>query len=277
MGQTAPSEKRRKVTMPVRQRKLRRPGYGEPMGAAWRVVWLVLYYPVAALIQHRYRHIERIPQHGPAILVVNHVSHIDPFLVAKLVLDAARVPRFLAKDSIFDVFAVGAAMRGMGHIPVRRGTTDARQSLDAAVAALHAGKIIVLHPEGTVTRDPMGWPMAGKTGVARLAHLVPEVPVIPIAQWGIQESIDLYAKKVRLFPRPRHVLSVGEPIDLRELRDQPATSAVLKAITDVIMRRLRDDVAALRGVPAPTGSLFVWRRPDQRPMPAREQPPGDAA
>lgn len=263
--------------MALRQRKMRRPGYGEPMGVAWRVVWLVLYYPVAALIRQRYRHIERIPQQGPAILVVNHVSHVDPFLVAKFVLDAARVPRFLAKDSIFDVFAVGTAMRGMGHIPVRRGTADARQSLAAAVAALQAGKIIVLHPEGTVTRDPMGWPMTGKTGVARLAHLVPDVPVIPIAQWGVQESIDLYHKKVRLIPRPRHVLSVGEPIDLRELRGQPATSAVLKAITDVIMLRLRDDVAALRGVPAPTGNLFVWRRPEQRLVQAPEQPRGDAA
>jgi len=28
-------------------------------------------------------------------------------------------------------------------------------------------------------------------------------------------------------------------------------------VTDVIMRRLRDDVAALRGEPAPTGPLFV--------------------
>ena len=60
--------------------------------------------------------------------------------------------------------------------------------------------------------------MAGKTGAARLATLAPDVPVIPVAQWGVQESIDLYAKKVRLFPRPRHVLSVGEPVDLSAFR-----------------------------------------------------------
>jgi 1-acyl-sn-glycerol-3-phosphate acyltransferase len=260
-----------------RLRKLRRPGSGEPMGAAWRFVWLVLYYPVSALVRVQYRHIERIPQQGPAILVVNHVSHVDPFLVAKFVLDAARVPRFLAKESIFEVFAVGPAMRAMGHIPVRRGTTDARHSLAAAVQALRSGKVIVLHPEGTVTRDPLGWPMAGKTGVARLAHLVPEVPVIPIAQWGVQNSIDLYQKKVKLLPRPRHVLSVGEPIDLQQLRAQEPTGHVLKAITDVIMRRLRDDVAELRNVPAPTGALFVWRRPGQRALPEPEELHGDVA
>ena len=109
------------------------------------------------------------------------------------------------------------AMRVMGHIPVKRGTTDARQSLSAAVDALEHGQVIVLHPEGTVTRDPDGWPMMGKTGAARLSSLVPDVPVIPVAQWGVQDQIDLYRKKVRLIPRPTHVFSVGEPVDLQRI------------------------------------------------------------
>lgn len=245
----------------ARLHKLRRPGYGEKMGPGWRFVWLVLYYPVSGLFRLQYRHMERLPQQGPVIVVTNHVSHIDPFLVAKFVLDAARVPRFLAKDSIFEVPAVGWGMRIMGHIPVRRGTTDARQSLAAAVEALENGNVLVLHPEGTVTRDPDGWPMAGKSGAARLATLAPDVPVIPIAQWGVQEQVDLYTKTVKLIPRPRHVISVGEPVDLSAFRDREPTVAVLHEITDVIMRRLRDDVAELRGEPAPTGDLFRWSRP----------------
>ena len=245
--------------------KLRKPGRGETLGLVWRLVWLVLYPPVSLLIKTRYLNLARIPRSGPVIVVVNHVSHIDPFLVAKMVIDAARTPRFLAKDSIFDVPVVGGAMRGMGHIPVKRGTTDARQSLAAAVDALRAGKVIVLHPEGTVTRDPDGWPMAGKTGAARVALLArdsgTEVPVIPVVQWGVQESIDLYAKKVRLFPRPRHTISVGTPIDLSRWRDSPQSAAVLHEISEAIMRRLRSDVAELRGLPEPAGDLFVWVRP----------------
>lgn len=248
----------------ARLAKLRRPGHGEKMGPGWRFVWLVLYWPVSFLVKVRYLRMERIPQDGPAIIVINHVSHIDPFLVSKFILDAARVPRFLAKDSIFDVFAVGPAMRVMGHIPVKRGTTDARQSLAAAVAALERGDILVLHPEGTVTRDPDGWPMVGKTGAARLATLVPDVPVVPIAQWGVQDSIDLYKKRVKLFPRPKHVMSVGDPIDLSAFRDVPPTMRVLKEITDVIMRQLRADVAELRGLPAPEGAPFVWRRAGEK-------------
>src|SRR5437764_13168945 len=274
-GGLQPDTASRRGELVARLHKLRRPGYGEKMGPGWRFVWLVLYYPVSGLVKVRYRHIERIPQQGPMIIVTNHVSHIDPFLVAKFVLDAARVPRFLAKESIFDVPAVGWGMRVMGHIPVKRGTVDARQSLAAAVSALENGGVIVLHPEGTVTRDPDGWPMVGKTGAARLATLVPDVPVIPIAQWGVQDQFDLYKKRIKLIPRPRHTISGGEPVDLSAFRGREPTPAVLREATEVIMRRLRDDVAALRELPAPTGALYHWVRSSERKPDTKRA--GDAA
>jgi len=59
-------------------------------------------------------------------------------------------------------------------------------------------------------------------------------------------------------------MSIGEPIDLSEYRDKQVTGAVLREITDVLMHRLRGDVAELRGVPAPRGKLYHWVR-SQRP------------
>jgi 1-acyl-sn-glycerol-3-phosphate acyltransferase len=227
----------------------------------WWVVIAVLYPPVSLLIKVRYRNLEKLPQHGPAIVVTNHVSHADPFLVAKMVIDGGRRPRFLAKETIFAVPTVGPAMRTMGHIPVKRGTVDAREALAAAVAALRRGGLIVLHPEGTVTRDPGGWPMAGKTGAARLWLLAPDIPIVPVAQWGVQKQIDLYRKRVRLVPRPRHVLSVGDPIDLSAFAGRAADAATLREVTEVIMRRLRTDVAQLRGLTEPSGALYRWVRP----------------
>jgi 1-acyl-sn-glycerol-3-phosphate acyltransferase len=245
----------------VPNKKLRRPGHGEKLGFAWGVVIAVLYLPASAIFKIRYRNIEKLPQQGAAIVVLNHVAHVDPLLASKFLLDAGRRPRVLAKRAIFDVPVVGMAMRSMGHIPVDRGTTDATKAFQAAVDALNAGGMIVLHPEGTVTRDPDGWPMQGKTGAARLASLVPDVPVIPVAQWGVQEQVDFYKKRFRFIPRPKHVVSVGEPIDLSTFKDRPATMQTLHEMTDVIMRRLRQDVAELRGIPAPTGPLFRWVRP----------------
>ena len=222
----------------------------------------VLYMPFSLLIKSRYRNLNDLPQTTGAIIVVNHVSHVDPFLVAKMIIDGARRPRFLAKDTLFTSRFVGKAMTNMDHIPVKRGTADARQSLARAVEALEAGGMIVLHPEGTVTRDPDGWPMAGKTGAARLALLTPSVPVIPIAQWGVQEQIDLYQKKIKLIPRPKHVMSVNAPIDLSAFYGRDLDEQTLHEVTEVIMKRLRSDVAELRGLPAPTGELFVWERPN---------------
>ncbi|MBV9592549.1 MAG: 1-acyl-sn-glycerol-3-phosphate acyltransferase [Actinobacteria bacterium] len=244
--------------MPKRRR---RRGVGEPLNGWWRLTYAVLYYPASALARTSYENVDDLPLSGPAILAVNHVSHVDPFLLSKFVLDAGRVPRFLAKDSIFRVRVVGRVMRGMGHVPVVRGSAEAQQSLDAAVAALGRGEIVMMYPEGTVTRDPDGWPMAGRTGTARLGLLAPSVPIIPVAQWGIQNSIDLYRKKVRLWPRPRHAIRVGKAIDLSRFDGQPPTSAVLADMTDVIMRTIRGEVAQLRGLPSPSGALFRWRRP----------------
>jgi 1-acyl-sn-glycerol-3-phosphate acyltransferase len=243
--------------------KLRRPNHGEKLGLAWWVVIAVLYVPVSLAIRIRYRNLDKLPQQGGAIVVVNHVSHIDPLIVAKMIIDAARRPRFLAKESIFEVALVGTAMRRMGHIAVKRGTVDARRSFEAAVNSLNGGGMIVLHPEGTVTRDPLGWPMAGKTGAARLALLAPDIPVIPVAQWGVQERIDLYRKKVKLFPRPRHILSIGDPIDLSAYRGRQPDASTLREVTELIMNRLRSDVAELRGVTAPDGPLYRWTRTER--------------
>jgi 1-acyl-sn-glycerol-3-phosphate acyltransferase len=234
------------------------------MGFWWRLTWLVLYAPFGAMTKLRYHRIERIPATGPAILIVNHISHVDPLLVARYVLDAGRVPRFLAKDSIFRVRVVGRAMYGMGHIPVSRGTADAGASLTAAVESLRKGRVILMHPEGTVTRDPHWWPMSGRTGAARLALLAPDVPVIPVAQWGVQDVVDLYHKKIRLLPRREHHIIAGEPVDLSAFARSSPTAETLRAMTDVMMGDVRALVAELRGEPAPTGDFYRFLRSARR-------------
>jgi 1-acyl-sn-glycerol-3-phosphate acyltransferase len=236
----------------------------ERLGAWWQLTYGVLYIPVSTFVRLRYVDAERLPRSGPVIVAANHVSHADPLLLAKLILDTGRVPRFLAKDSLFRGRVLGRALRGMGHIAVERNSLDAQQALGPAIKALQDGRVVMMYPEGTVTRDPEGWPMAGRLGTARLALAEPDVPVIPIAQWGVQESIDLYRKKVRLFPRPRHTIVIGEPIDLSGFRGEPPNATTLFRMTDVIMRELRELVAQQRGVPAPTGSFYKWRPSSRR-------------
>ena len=132
---------------------------------------------------------------------------------------AHRRPRFLAKEDLFRIPVVGRALRGAGQIPVSRGTRD-RSSLDVAVAALGRGEVIVVYPEGTLTRDPDLWPMKGKSGVGRLA-LTSRAPVIPLAQWGAQEVLDRYARRPgNVLRRPVQHVRVGPPVDLSDLYER---------------------------------------------------------
>ncbi|MFL6095501.1 MAG: lysophospholipid acyltransferase family protein, partial [Blastococcus sp.] len=132
-------------------------------------VAIVLVYPFASLMfRLRYRHAERLPPRGPVLLVANHVSILDPIACARLVFDTGRLPHFLAKESVFKG-VIGALLRSAGQIPVARFAADAHTALDAAKADLEAGNVIVIYPEGSVTRDPDWWPMQARTGVARLA------------------------------------------------------------------------------------------------------------
>jgi 1-acyl-sn-glycerol-3-phosphate acyltransferase len=219
--------------------------------------------PASALFKLRWHRPERIPTAGPAILVSNHISYADPVIMARYIHDAGRIPRFLAKRSLFGIPVAGRALRGTGQIAVDRGTADARQSLDEAVAALHRGELVIVYPEGTVTRDPEWWPMTGKTGAARLSLLAPEVPVIPAAQWGAQFAIDFYHKRYRLWPRKVTSVITGEPLDLSRFHGQPPTVATLREMTELMMWAICELVGELRGEPPPRRELY--RPADRRP------------
>jgi 1-acyl-sn-glycerol-3-phosphate acyltransferase len=198
---------------------------------------------------------ENIPARGPAILVVNHISYVDPLVVAHYVYDRPRELRFLAKASLFDVFFVGFVLKQVKQIPVFRASRDAKKALQAAIEALERGEALVIYPEGTCTKDPDLWPMRGKTGVARL-WFATRAPVVPVAQWGAQRIHNPVTGKVRLRPRTPVAIGAGVPIDLSAFDGAEPTGETLKQVTDLIMRRLRDDVAEVRGEPVPTGPLY---------------------
>jgi 1-acyl-sn-glycerol-3-phosphate acyltransferase len=220
---------------------------------------VVLVYPLITLLfRRRWVGLDRIPATGPAIVAVNHISYADPLIFARFIWDAGRVPRYLAKASLFTLpFPLGRIVTGAGQIPVHRETADAAQALHGAVEALGRGEVVLIYPEGTVTRDPGFWPMQAKTGVARLALLAPGVPVVPVGQWGAQHFLDVYARRFRPLPRKRITIRAGEPVDLSEFAGSAPSSAVLHQMTDRIMVAIRDQVAEIRGE-QPPAEFYRW-------------------
>lgn len=222
-----------------------------------RLAVVVLKPPLTAFTRRDWRGREHIPATGGVLLVANHISYLDPMTLAHFVYDAGRLPRFLAKDSVFRLPVAGRIVRGAGQIPVQRYTQNAAKALQPATEALRRGECVVIYPEGTVTRDPMSWPMRAHTGLARLA-IDTGAPVIPIGQWGVHEMLGL-DKRPHLLPRHTVHMLAGPPVDLAAYAGLPPTARVLREVTDLVMRRVRELVGDLRGE-VPPADVYDARR-----------------
>jgi len=211
-----------------------------------RLAVMVVKPPLTVFTQRRWSGMENLPAKGGAILVANHMSHADPLVIGHFVYDAGLWPQFLAKSSLFKIPVMGPWLTAVRQIPVYRGTSDAAKALDAAVAALRAGDSVIIYPEGTTTKQPDLWPMRGKTGVARL-WMATGAPVIPVVMWGPERLFDPRTKRLRLRPHTPVTVVAGPPIDLSRWAGAQPTAAVLNAITEEIMLRIRNMLAEVRG------------------------------
>lgn len=191
---------------------------------------------------------EHLPLDGPYVLAPNHYSEFDPVIVAVATWRMGRAPRFMAKESLFRVPVLGPLLRATGMVPVARASSAsaAKQTIAQAEDLVENGRGVIVYPEGTLTRDPDLWPMRGKSGAVRLA-LAGDIPVIPVATWGVQRILPRYGKLSLWPPRKRVRVRVGPPVDLDAYRGMPAGTAVgsaaLTAATDAVMAA----IAALLG------------------------------
>ena len=151
--------------------------------------------------------LEHLPRTGPVLVVANHVSYLDPILLGLPLDDFGRTVRYLAKREMFDHWFTGPIVRGADQILVDR-KGDAGAALRHAEAALAAGKMLVIYPEGTI--HPVFDAANAKTGAARLA-LATGVPVLPAVTWGGQQ-IGTKSGRVRPAFGSRHVVRIGPPI-----------------------------------------------------------------
>ena len=211
---------------------------------------------------------ENLPKSGGYIIVANHTTELDPVTVAFAAFVEGALPRFLAKDSLFRAPVFGYIMRKLAHIPVVRGSVDARKSLITARKIVEAGGAVVIFPEGTTTHDPQLWPMQARTGAARLA-LATGAPVFPVAHWGDEQILGYVdelgedgrnkeKRKISLFPRKTVRVKVGKALDIASLvedasPDAKHTRTELGVVTDAMLDAITAELEKIRGEKAPEG------------------------
>jgi 1-acyl-sn-glycerol-3-phosphate acyltransferase len=166
-----------------------------------------------------------MPASGPALLIANHQSYLDPMLVG---LVARRHLRFLARKSLYRNRAFAWLLRSLQTEPIDQ-EGFAREGLKTILAQLQAGRAVLVFPEGQ--RTPDGALQTLRPGIHLLLKRV-AMPIIPV---GIAGAYDAWARWHRL-PRPAPLflppekgtvaVSIGRPLDGRLFAAMPREQAL---------------------------------------------------
>ena len=144
---------------------------------------------------------------APVIYVCNHLSNLDPPIVASVL---PRRALFLAKREIFSNPLFSFLLRGWGAFPVSRYSADLR-ALRWVKSMVGDGRAVVMFPEGTRSRNMEGM-KKGQIGTALVAAQT-GATVVPIAIEGtdrLQNILKVFA------PIAKIKMSVGEPFRVAE-------------------------------------------------------------
>lgn len=167
---------------------------------------------------------EHVPATGPVILVANHESMFDPWLLA---LVTPRPVRYMAKAELWRYRAVARVLESFGAFPVERGTGDAT-AISRAAELLREDEVLGMFPQGTSKPRPS---RPFHRGAARLA-LATGAPLVPVRLAG-----------TRGLPRPgrpsAHIV-VGEPI---AVAPEKPTVAAAKALTQRLEQTISEAAA----------------------------------
>lgn len=180
--------------------------------------------------------LEHLPRHGAFLLASNHVSYLDPVVLA------AACPRrleFIAREDVLRIGWLGWFLRLLGVVSVsRQGTFGLRQ----VVRLLQEGRAVVIFPEG-------GLQMSGQlgeaaAGVGWLAERA-EALVIPVVVQGTAQAMP--PKTVRLRPAKIRV-AFGPPIAYATQRfSGTPTDAVVGAVTEAWRALMNEPAGKQKG------------------------------
>ncbi|MEE1279950.1 MAG: lysophospholipid acyltransferase family protein [Oscillospiraceae bacterium] len=178
---------------------------------------------------------ENLRESGAALICSNHRSFVDPVFIAVGI--KKRSLCFMAKKELFSFKPFGFILSKLGAFPVNRGAGD-MQAIKNAENSLNDGKLLLIFPEGTRSRD--GNPIRPKSGAVYIASDT-GADIIPVAI--------CYDGKLRL--RKKVTVCFGEPILNSEIKmkeenkvieSRRASALVMDRIIEMLNARLKTPV-----------------------------------
>ena len=180
---------------------------------------------------------EHIPDDGPALVVCNHVGYMDALLLGGAI---PRPVRFVMYYKIFRIPVMNWAFRAAGCIPIAGSKEDPelmRQAFERIDAALAAGEIVGIFPEGGLTKDGEIAPF--RPGVEKILARRP-VPVVPMALRNVWGS--LFSRRDSRLGRMRVPRRFRAAIGIEASAPVPGDAATA-ALLEERVRALRGDAA----------------------------------
>lgn len=165
---------------------------------------------------------ENVPAQGPVVVVSNHESMLDMFLIGY------RVPRYIkwmAKEEIFRNKLLAKIFTALGAYPVKRGSRDVGAARTTK-ELLDKGEIIGIFPQGTRSKG-RGKKLPAKPGFVRFA-VEGDALIQPVAIWG---NIRLFGKVYVRFGEP---FSARERLGAEHINDRSAIQQLAKDTLDDI-------------------------------------------
>jgi 1-acyl-sn-glycerol-3-phosphate acyltransferase len=166
-----------------------------------------------------------LPRRGPAILVSNHVSGLDPLLIQSC---CDRLVNFMMARVYYDLKGLNWVYRTVEAIPVERSGRD-MAAMRGAIRALEQGNVLGVFPEGKIspTRELLPF----QTGMALIA-IRTGAPVYPVYVDGSQRGKEMVPAVLK--PN-RATLAFGPPVEFdRSSTSRPALEAATEKIRSAI-------------------------------------------
>jgi acyl-[acyl-carrier-protein]-phospholipid O-acyltransferase/long-chain-fatty-acid--[acyl-carrier-protein] ligase len=180
---------------------------------------------------------ENLPKHGAALLVCNHISYVDPFLIGGC---TQRFIRFLMYRRFYETRGVHWLAKLMGAIPIATDDPPRMvvESLREAQAGLKQGDLVCIFAEGAISRT--GNLLRFRRGFERITRGM-DVPIIPVHLDRVWGSIFSYDRGKFFFKWPRRIpypvtVSIGPALPGNSTPFQ-VRQAVMKLSTDAFARR----------------------------------------